>query len=203
MTPVLHVSPNSIGLAVHAALEEAGATYEVVWLDLSKGQQTSADYLALNPKGRVPALVTKDGILTEALALLDWIAQTHPEVGLMPTDPWQAAKVREMMAYLASTVHIAHAHKLRGHRWADDPATHDAMRAKVAENMAASAAYMQDRLHGDWVGPTFSVADVYLWTMMRWMEGDGVPLANYPALDAHSARVAARPAVARIAALHG
>ncbi|MCK0167095.1 glutathione S-transferase family protein [Jannaschia sp. S6380] len=202
MTPVLHLAPGTISLCVHAALAEANLPHELRWLDFKAGAQHGADHLALNPKGRVPVLVTDDGPLTEAAAILEWIAETaYPD--LMPADRWQAAKAREMMLYLASTVHVNHAHKLRGSRWADDTEAHAAMRAKVAENMAENAAYLEDRLTDDWVVADFSAADLYLWNVTRWLPGDGVPLEGYPRLAAHHDRVAARPAVAGVIALHG
>ncbi len=107
------------------------------------------------------------------------------------------------MLYLASTVHPAHAHKMRAHRWADDPAAQEAMRAKVPRNMAEAMAYLEGRMDGDWIADRFSAADLHLWNVTRWVDGDGVPLAGFARLAAHHARVLARPAVARIAALHG
>ncbi|WP_371154342.1 glutathione S-transferase family protein [Jannaschia sp. 2305UL9-9] len=203
MTLTLHLAPGTVALASHAALEEAGAEYDLKWLDFSAAEQTRADYLAINPKGRVPALITEHGTLTETIAILWWIAATHPQAELMPTDMWQAARARETMTFLASTMHVAHAHKMRGHRWSDDPDAQQSMRAKVAENMADCAAWLEERQTGDWVAGTFSVADLYVWTVLRWLDGDGVPLSNYPRLQALFDRVAARPAVARVAALHG
>lgn len=201
MTPILHLARGTISKCVHAALEETGVAHELHWLDFGAGEQHSDAYLAVNPKGRVPALVTDEGTLTEAIALLEWIAATGGGT-LMPSDPWQAAKAREMMAYLASTVHVAHAHRMRGSRWADDAASQEAMRAKVASNIAGCATVLEASLAGDWVVEGFSVADLYLWNVTGWFAGDGVPLDGYPRLAAHHARVAARPAVARVAAMH-
>lgn len=201
MTPILHLARGTISMCVHAALEEANLPYRLHWVDFAAGQQRAPDYLAVNPKGRVPALVTDRGVLTETPALLEWIAGIATP-RLMPSDPWLAARVRETMSYLASTVHVAHAHKMRGSRWADDPGAHDAMRDKVTSNIADCAAYLDAQLDGDWVGRAFGVADLYLWNVARWFPGDGVPLDAFPRLHAHHDRVAARPAVARVIALH-
>lgn len=202
MTPVLHVARGTIAMCVHAALEEAGVAHELAWVDFKAGAQGGADYLAVNPKGRVPALETDAGVLTEAAAILEWIAATAAP-HLMPTDPWQAARARETMLYLASTVHVAHAHKGRGRRWTDDEAGLEAMRAKVPGNIAASADILEARMEGDWVVEEFSVVDLAQWNVVRWFPGDGVPLDGYPLLAAHQARVAARPAVAKVIGLHG
>lgn len=201
MTPILHLARGTIAMCVHAALEEAGMAHALRWLDFGAGEQRGGGYLGVNAKGRVPALATDRGTLTEAWAILEWIAATG-DARLMPTDPWEAARARETMAFLASTAHVAHAHKTRGGRWADDAAAQDAMRAKVTENMAACAAILEAGLAGDWVAGDFSVADLYLWNVARWLPGDGVPLEGFPTLAAHHARVADRPAVRKVAALH-
>lgn len=201
MTLTLHLAKNTIALAAHAALEESGADYALHWVDFSKAEQQSDAYLTLNPKGRVPTLITPSGPLTEVVAIMEWVAATQAP-SLMPTDPWQAAKAREMMLFLAATMHVNHAHKMRGHRWADDTDAHSAMTAKVTENMGANATYIDGLLTGDWVCQTFSIADLHLWTICRWLDGDGVDIAATPKLAAHFDRVAARPAVARVAALH-
>ncbi len=179
--------------------------YEVVWLDFASGEQRGATYGAINPKGRVPALETPHGVLTETPAILDYLAATHPEAGLMPTDPWRAAKAREMLLYLATTVHVAHAHGRRGARWADDPSAREAMRAKVASNMAECLGLIEARyLAGPWVlGEAWSAADIHLYAICRWADGDGAPLARFPALAAHHAAMEARPATARVLAEHG
>ena len=78
----LYTSPGSCALASHIALREAGAEFDLVKVDFKAGQQQSAGYLAINPKGRVPALVTEEGVLTETPALLAFIAQRHPQAQL-------------------------------------------------------------------------------------------------------------------------
>lgn len=203
MTLTLHLAPGTIALASHAALEEAGAAHDLHWLDFRAGDQHGADYLAVNPKGRVPALVTGNGTLTETIAILEWIAASHPEAGLMPADSWLAARARETMTFLASTMHVAHAHKMRGSRWTDDAAAQESMKAKVAGNIADCADWLEARMQDDWVAGAFSVADIYLWCVLRWVDGDGVPLDGYPRLKALHDRVASRPGVARAAAMHG
>ena len=200
----LHLAKGTIALAAHIALEESGLDYDLVWVDFATGEQRSDAYLAINPKGRVPALETDHGILTETSAMLGLIAALAPAAKLAPTDPWAQAKVAEMHLYLASTVHVNHAHKMRGSRWADDPAAHDAMRAKVAENMTENAALIErDYLTGPWVlGAAYSTADIYLYTIARWLGGDGVDLAPFPKLRAHMSAMEARAPVQSAIALH-
>ena len=142
----LFYAPNTISIASAIALDEAGITYEPVRVDFSTGEQTKPAYHAINPKGRVPALVTDDGILTETGAILEHIAALKPDAGLVPSDPWRAAHMRAAMYYLASTMHVNHAHKLRGHRWADLEASRADMTAKVAQTMTESCTYIEENV---------------------------------------------------------
>ena len=189
-------------LATHIALEEAGATYECVKLNFAASEQRQSSYLAINPKGRVPALATDRGILTENVALLLYVAQSHPAARLAPSDPHALAQMQAFNAYLASTVHVAHAHKARGSRWSDDAAAQATMTAKVPENMTACADLIEHEYLGQpWVmGAQYTVADPYLYIMTLWMEGDGVNLAKFPKLSAHKAAMEARPAVKKVLA---
>ena len=192
----LYYAPRTISVAVAIALEETGLEYEAIKLDFAGGEQTKPAYKQINPKGRVPALVVDGGILTETGALLEYIAAKAPEAGLVPADPVMAARMREVMFYLASTMHVNHAHKRRSHRWADDPAAQAAMAAKVPETMGVSAAHAESLVRGPYLlGETLSLADPYLFMMCRWLPGDGVPLAPYPRLTAFVAAMEARPSV--------
>jgi glutathione S-transferase len=201
----LYYGSGSCALATHIVLEELGLPYEAVKLDLAAGDQTKPDYLAVNPKGRVPALVTPDGVLTETPALLAYLVQLHPDAGLAPADAFGFARMQEVISYLASTVHVAHAHKFRGSRWADDPAAWESMKKKVPESMLAVFRVIEDRLEGPWVlGEHYSAADAHLFTIARWLPGDGVdPARQLPRVAAHMARMLERPAVKRALAAEG
>src|SRR5258708_10181868 len=130
----LYYAPHTCALASHIALEEAGASYESVRLSFKTEDQKKPDYLRINPKARVPALITDRGIITETPALLIYIAQTHPAAKLAPlADPYGLAKVQRFNSYLCSTVPVSHAHRLRGLRWADEPEAHLAMQRQVPQ----------------------------------------------------------------------
>lgn len=196
----LFSAKGTCALASHIALEEAGAGYELVRLDLAQGEQRQPDYLAINPKGRVPALVTGRGVLTETPAILAYIAQSWPAAGLAPLDdPFDFARAQSFNAYLCATVHVAHAHRMRASRWADDPAAQEAMKAKVPGNMRDCFALIESTmLQGPWVlGATYSICDPYLFTVARWLEGDSVDIAEFPGVADHFRRMAERPAVQR------
>ncbi|UWQ20684.1 glutathione S-transferase family protein [Jannaschia sp. W003] len=200
----LHLARGTVALAAHMALEEAALPHRLAWVDFAAAAQRGPAFLALNPKGRVPVLETPEGALTETPAILEHVAALAPEAALMPDGAWPRARVRETMAWLASTVHVAHAHRMRGHRWSDDPAAHASMQAKVPETMGAAAAEAEERLgECPWLHGAFSVADLHLYAIARWLPGDGVDLARFPRLAAHGRAVAARPAAARALAHHG
>ena len=116
----LFYSPGACSLASHIVLEETGAPFEPVRVALAEGAQRRPEYLAINPKGRVPALLTDKGILTENIAILAYIAQIAPAARLAPLDdPFEFAQMQAFNSYLSSTVHVNHSHKGRGARWTD------------------------------------------------------------------------------------
>ena len=198
----LFYSPGSCSLASHLALEEAGAAYEIVQVHTGKGDQRKPDYRAVNPKGRVPALVTDRGVLTETVAILAYVAQAFPEARLAPADPWDFARMQAFNSYLASTVHVAHAHRHRGYRWADEESSFADMRRKIPQAMTECFRLIEDELfEGPWVlGEAYSVCDGYLFTVAGWLEGDGVDPARFPKLLEHRDRMRARPAVRKVLA---
>src|SRR4029450_11955888 len=108
----LFYAPHTCSLATHIVLEEAGADYSTVRIDFAKTQQQSPEYLKVKPKGRVPALVTDRGILTETPAMLAFVAQSFPAARLAPLDdPFAFAEAQAFTSYLCSTLHIAPAHR--------------------------------------------------------------------------------------------
>lgn len=201
----LFYAPGACSLASHIALEEAGASYEAVRMNTKGGDQRKPDYLALNPKGRVPTLVTDHGVLTETPAILAYVAQAFPQADLAPADPWAFAQMQAFNSYLCSTVHVAHAHKHRGYRWARQENSFADMTAKVVENETECFRLIQDSLlKGPWVmGEQYTVADGYLFTIAGWLEEDRVDLGLFPAVVAHMDRMRARPAVGKVLAEEG
>ena len=200
----LYFAPGSCALASLIALEESGLAYEARRLNLANGDQRQPEYLAINPKGRVPALVTDRGVITENIAIMTYIAQIAPAAKLAPfDDPFEFAQLQSFNSYIASTVHINHSHKGRGYRWTDDAAAIESMKAKVPQTMAESFALIEDKmLKGPWVmGEHYTIADGYLFTMENWLPGDGVDRDRFAKVSAHYARMLARPAVQKALAV--
>lgn len=193
----LYYAPGTISIAVAIALHEAAIPFEPVLVDFPGGEQRTPRFHKINPKGRVPTLATPNGTLTETGAILDYIAATTPQSDLIPSDPFAAAKMREMMYYLAATAHINHAHKMRGFRWADQHSSWDDMAAKVTANMTENTHHIETHcLAGPFVlGDRFSLADPYLYVLSTWLRGDGVDTSKFPKLTSFMDRMASRPSV--------
>jgi glutathione S-transferase len=194
----LFYTPHTCSLASHIALEDAAAEYSTVRIDFASEQQRTPEYLAINPKGRVPALVTDKGVLTETPAMLAFIAQSFPLARLVPLDdPFSFAQVQAFNSYVCSTLHVAHSHRMRGYRWADDPAAIAAMQRKVPDSVGACYDLIEARmLRGPWVmGETYTVCDPYLFTLAQWLEQDGVDPSRFPKIIGHRRRMAERPQV--------
>ncbi len=199
----LYYAPNTCALATHIALEEAGADYATVRLNFAANEQRAPEYLAINPKARVPALETDRGVLTETPAMLAYVAQSYPGAGLAPLDdPYAFAEIQAFNSYLCSTVHVAHAHRMRGYRWTDDEAAIAAMREFVPRSVGVCFDLIEARmLKGPWVmGETYTICDPYLFTIAQWLEADGVDPGRIPAVMDHRRRVSERAAVRKAVA---
>ena len=126
----LYYTPGACSLAPHIALEEAGDRFALERVDLAANQQNSPDFLRLNPKARVPVLTDGDWALTEAPAILRYIAARHPAAGLWPWDPREEARCAEWLGWLSSTIHVSAGHVRRAARYASD--------ARAVEDVAAT-----------------------------------------------------------------
>ena len=195
----LYYTPKTCALATHIALIDAGADYTLKRISFATGEQRTPEFLALNPKGRVPALVTPRGILTETTALLTYLAQSFPKAALAPTDPFALAQLQSFTAFLSSTLHVAHAHGPRGSRWTDDAAAQAALKAYVPTSVTAAFKLVEDgMLQGPFVmGDTYTIADPYLFTMSTWIEADQVDTTQIPRVMAHRELMSKRPSVIR------
>jgi glutathione S-transferase len=194
----LYYAPGTCALASHITLAEAGADYTTERIDFKANQQQSPEYLAINPKGRVPALVTDRGVLTENPAMLVYIAQSFPKAKLAPLDdPFAFAQVQSINSYLSSTVHVAHSHKGRGYRWATEESSFADMKRMIPKSMGAVFALLErSMLQGPWMmGETYTICDPYLFTLAGWLEGDGVDISTLPKVADHFKRMKDRPAV--------
>lgn len=191
----LYYAPDTISIVVAIALFEGGVHFEARRVDFASGEQTKDAYAKVNPKRRVPALVTPGGTLTETGAIVEYLADTClPD--LRPVDPLARARMREMMYFLATTMHVNHAHRMRGYRWADQQSSFDDMAAKVPQTVGENCAYVETLIEGPLLfGEDATLADIYLYVVTAWLEGDGVDVADFPRLAAFRQAMETRPSV--------
>jgi glutathione S-transferase len=200
----LFYAPGACSLASHIVLEEIEARFDPVRLDLMAGDQHKPEFRAVNPGGKVPALVTPHGTLTESPAILSFLADSAPEYGLLPQDPFARAGCASTMAWLSSTVHIAFGRYWRQAALTSVEAAWSDMKEKAAGDIAAAFTRLDQRLDGsEWVHGGFTVVDPYVLVMRRWGSRIGLDMATWPNLVAHGARVAARAGAQRALAREG
>ena len=200
----LYYAKNTCAFAAHVVLEDAKAIYNTIKIDFQKEEQNSDEYKKVNPKQRVPALATPNGVLTETTAIMFYIAQEYPEMNLIPKDNYGLAKAQSFNSYLASTVHVAHAHKHRGLRWATEERALNNMTDKVKENMAACGSFIEKHLlKGPWVlGEEYSICDPYLAVITRWFGDDNVDTSKLPRIMDHNRLIKARDSMKTVTAIH-
>jgi glutathione S-transferase len=190
----LYFSPLACSLGARIALYEAGSDASLHRVDgKTKTTADGADYLAINPKGLVPALRTDEGdILTENAAVLQYIADQHPEAGLAPAGGIERYRLQQWLSFVGTELHKAVFAPILS------PAANDGAKAYARDAVAPRLAYLNDHLTGrDFLLERFSVADAYLTAVLNWTQFVGIDLTAWPAVAAYHTRNTARPAVAR------
>lgn len=196
----LYYAPGTCALVTHIALEEAGATYEAKALDFAKGEQRSEDYLAINPHGRVPALVTDEGVITENLAILGYIADRFGAEGSVPRgDALATARAMQLLSWLSGTMHgTAFAALFRPARFSADDNVQKGIAEGARANLSSHFVELDDLCGSGWLaGDGFTAADSYAAVFHRWARAAKFDMSLYPRWTALAGRVVERPAVAR------
>ncbi len=198
----LYYSAGACALASHIALEESGADYVIEHVDLKQGQQRTPAYLAINPAGSTPALVTDEGILTENAVIMAYVARTHPQAELAE-DPSSFAwsKMQSLNGWLGASLHPAIGRLL----FSRPPLEGEAKAAQTEFALGKFDLVEHHLLKGPWaMGDRYTVADGYLSVFTRWARQAGLLDGNrFPRLNDHLDRVQARPAVQRVLAAEG
>jgi glutathione S-transferase len=195
---ILYYSPRACSFAVHIVLEEIGAPFEARCASIPRHEHETPEFTKLNPLQRVPVLETEHGVLTEAAAILQYLARTHPEAGLLPADP-ELMRAQEWLNFLASNVHPAFAPVFHPRRFVQDSTS--------MTNLAAGARALTHQLlvlvakrfgDGPWaLGEKFSLVDPYLLVFLLWGRRLGIPQEGLETLDPFIERMLARPSVVR------
>jgi glutathione S-transferase len=196
----LYFGPGACSLVPHITLEEAGAAFEAKPVALRKGQQRTPEYLALNPKGKVPLLLVDGRPLTENVAIALYLARTFPEAKLLPTgDPETEAQAISLLAWCASGVHTRMGPFFGPQRICDLPDSADNVKKLAGEDTAKNFALIEKQLTGkEWaLGSQWSVIDAYFHVFWRWANFLKIDVSAYPNYAKHAAKMAERPSVKR------
>ena len=204
----LYYSPGACSLAPHIVLEELGLPYRLELVSIAEGKTRTPEYLAINPKGRVPVLVTEQGeVLTELPAVCWYLSRQSSHPLLFPHDALAAARVLEWCNWLSGTVHAMSFGQIwRPFRFVDGEQFHAPIQAKGRVDVLEHFASIERKLGGrHWaVGNAYSYADPYLLVFYRWGNRIGVDMRKgYAAWTDHAERMQARPAVQRALAQEG
>ncbi len=201
----LYWAPGTCAIAPRIVLEEIGAPYqeERVSIDQQSRNEVlvNSDYLKINPKGRVPALAIGDRVLTEAPAIMMYLARQNPGASLLPDDAEGEARVLEWLNYLTTAVHaVAFGQIVRPQRFVEEAEAFPLVVAKGRRNVATAYAHIEKELTGrQWAAAEqYTLADIYLLFFYLGSKRFGNPMEkNFPAWAAVADRALARPAVAR------
>ncbi len=202
----LYYSPGACSLAAHIVLEELGIAFEPALVSLKDGDHHRADYLRVNPRARVPALVVDGKILTETPAILTYLAGGYSTRGLWPRETWKQAEVLSLMSWLSATVHITFATIMRPERYATDAAAKADVSATGKVNLAKQYAEIDKMLTDKnfFLGSQYTVCDPYLLVFYRWGNRIGMDMKTlYPNWTKHALRVSSRATVKRVFEVEG
>jgi len=189
----LFYCPGACSMAPHIVLREAGYTFGIEAVDLDKGvTATGEDYLAINPKGYVPALQLDDGeILTEVTVILQYLADHRPAAGLAPAaGTMERYRLLEWLTFISSEIHQTLGvlfNPALTPEWKENRLMRFGSRCDYLASVLVDRPYL--------TGETFTIADAYLFTVLGWTGLFNIDMIRWPALTQYSAHIAGRPAV--------
>lgn len=193
----LYYGPGACSMAAHIVLEESGEKYEPRRMDLAKGEQRSAEYLKMNPLGRVPLLQLDNGQpLAENTAILPYLGKRFT---LWPQDGMAEAKALSTIGFFATSVHPAHAHFGRPERYTKDESAYPGIKEQGLKSFHGYLQQIDGMLAGrEWIGSEYSVLDPYALVFYTWGVRRGLPMGELKNYTAFKDRMKNRPAVARV-----
>ena len=204
MTKKFYMTPGSCSTGIHLLLEECGLVFEAYIVNLLAGDQYKKDFLAINPKGTIPALVLDDGTaLTEFSAIAWWLARTYPKRKLLPESIEGEVRVLGLMNYAVHTLHTqGFARIFTTERFAPSSHDHESIKAQGRQIVENGLALMARELEGrSYLADHFTIADAALFYNEFWADRIGIPLP--PNCAAHYRRMLTRPAVRQVLAEEG
>ncbi|HEY1942336.1 MAG TPA: glutathione S-transferase N-terminal domain-containing protein [Roseiarcus sp.] len=196
----LYYSPGSCSLAPRIILVDAGLAHDLKLVSIARGEHNAPEFLAINPRGRIPVLVEDGEVLVETLAILMRLAALAPEARLLPSAPVAQSRCLSVMAWLSSTLQPGFSRVFRPARISTDEAAHpgvkDAGKAFCWQNVREI-----DRLlaRQEWLtGDSYGVADSYALIFYAWGKRIGLPMQELSHYTEFKDRMLARASVARI-----
>ena len=202
----LYYSPGACSLAAHAVLEEIGVRYEAKEQIIGAGQTATKEFLELNPKAGVPVFVDGDHIITECTAILTYLAEKHPQAGLIPeSGSIGKARCLEWLSFVSSTIHPLYWGIWRPYRLSSDKRHHDEIYRTTKHGLKDQYALIDAHLaYGSYLlGDHSSIADFYLFVFTHWAYRIGLPVAGWPNLNRFFETMAMRASVRRAVAKEG
>lgn len=207
MTIALYYSPGSCSLAPHIVLHEIGQPFELRKFATADRANYSAEYLAINPKARIPALQIDGFVLTENPAILAFLGRRFPSAGLYPADGSEAeARCLELLAWSSNTVHVAFAQLFRPERFVPDEQNYPAVKESGRVHYERCLADIERRLqHQEYaVGAQYTVVDPFWLVFYRWGMRSGYDMrSRYSAYTAYAERLCERSSVQRALSAEG
>jgi len=196
----LYYSPGACSMASHITIEETGANYEAVPIQLSKGENKTESYLKINPRGKVPALKTDDGVITENTAILTYLAKSFPAKNLLPRDLFGEVRCISTMAWLSNTVHPCFTHIFRPERFSAEESAHPGIKEAGKKSFFACLEEIDGLLAGkQWLqGAEFTTCDPYALVFYSWGNRIELPVKGLKNYTAWKDRMLQRPAVRKI-----
>ena len=201
MSLKLFYAPGACSFVPHAMLELTGAPFEPMMVKLHKGEQRSAEYLALNPRGQVPVLVDDGEVITQIVAILLHLDAKFPQAGILPASGMARTRALSTLVWMNNTVHPTFTHVFMPQKFTDDEAAQKAIRAYAVQTYRGLLGEIEAMAvkASPWLaGAQPSALDAYALTLLRWGGYAGIDPTTLPATWDLSQRFAALPAVARV-----
>lgn len=200
----LYYGPGTCSFVIHAGLEVirsiTGVSYAGHLVKVHKGEQQTPEYLAVNPQGQVPALLVDGKLLTQVVAICDYLDRTFPEARMLPRDSWARAQAMSQLAFMNNTAHPTFAHVFMPHHFGEGEAVQAELgrfnRLRFREHLERIETWVPAGDTTGWFGEHPVFHDIYALTLLRWGGFAGIDPESLPRLWAHSRRVAATAPIA-------
>lgn len=201
MDITLYHSPGACSMATYISLLEAGAKFDVNIINLGKNEQSSAEYVAINPKKKVPLLVADGRGLTENVAIQSWIAETYPDAHLLPSDSWERLRAVSYMGWFGAGIHPHITRHFKPAKFCADESSHADLKAKAKAAYMEQLEVVETELNGrTWFFDHYTVCDSYFFWIYTRALAEGFDLSGFKSCTAHNERMRERDSVKSVLA---